>query len=75
MEVKVLIRNEEGRALAVTCRICGKFTLDTQDFLCASCTLDHFMRSFFAPTVRHTEQDDVINEVPSKEDKDHVSKS
>jgi len=75
VEVKVLIRNEEGRALAVTCRICGKFTLDTLDFLCASCTLDHFMRSFFAPTVRHTEQDDVIIEVPSKEDKDHVSKS
>lgn len=74
MEVKVLIRNEEGKALAVTCKICGKFTLDTHDFLCASCTLDHFMRSFFAPTVRHTEQNDVISEVPSKED-DHVSKS
>ena len=75
MEVKVLIRNEEGKALAVTCKKCGKFALDTQDFLCASCTLDHFMRSFFAPTVRHTEQNEAINEVPSKEEKDHVSKS
>ena len=75
MEVKVLIRNEEGKALAVTCKICGKFTLDTHDFLCASCTLDHFMRSFFAHTVRHTEQNDEITEVQSKEEDDHVSKS
>jgi len=74
MEVKVLMRNEEGKALAVTCKKCGKFTLDTIDFLCASCTLDHFMRSFFAPTVRQTEHNDVITEVPSKEE-DHVSKS
>ena len=73
MEVKVLIRNEEGKALAVTCKECGKFTLDTQDFLCASCTLKHFMRSFFVPTVRHTEQNDAISEVQSKED-GHVSK-
>ena len=40
MEVKVLMRNEDGRALAVTCKMCGKFTLDTIDFLCASCTFD-----------------------------------
>ena len=74
MEVKILLKNEKGEALAVTCKECGKFTLDTQDFLCASCTLEHFMRSFFAPTVRHTEQNDAITEVQSKED-DHVSKS
>lgn len=68
MEVKVLMRNEEGKALAVTCKVCGKFTLDTLDFLCASCTFDHFMRSFFAPMVSHSEQSTIKEE-------DHVSKS
>ena len=71
MEVTVLMRNEEGKALAVTCKKCGKFTLDTLDFLCASCTFDHFMRSFFAPTVRHTEHHDDNSITTSKED-DHV---
>lgn len=67
MEVKILIRNERGDALAATCKVCGKFTLDTRDFLCASCTFEQLMRSFFAPTVSHSVQSD-------KED-DHVSKS
>jgi len=67
MEIKILIRNDQGEPLAATCRKCGKFTLDTWDFLCASCSFDHFMRSFFAPSVSHSEQND-------KED-DHVSKS
>lgn len=67
LEVKILIRNEQGEPLAATCNKCGKFTLDTRDFLCASCTFDHFMRSFFAPTVSHNVHDE-------KED-DHVSKS
>jgi len=74
MEVKVLMRNEDGKALSVTCKICGKFTLDTIDFLCASCTFDHFMRYFFAPTVRHTEHIADISTTTSKEE-DHVSKS
>lgn len=67
MESKILIRNEKGEPLAVTCSICGQFTLDTRDFLCASCTFWQFMRSFFAPIVSHSEQS-------NKED-DHVSKS
>jgi len=54
--MKILMKNEKGEPLAVTCRVCGKFTMDTRDFLCASCTLDQFMRSFFAPTVSHSEQ-------------------
>ena len=58
MDVQVLMRNEDGKPLAVTCRVCGKFTLDTQDFLCASCSLTHFIRSFFAPTVTYTLQKD-----------------
>jgi len=74
MEVKVLMRNEEGKALAVTCKKCGKFTLDTLDFLCASCTFDHIMRSFFAPTVRHTEHLD-DNSITTSKEEDHVSKS
>ena len=68
MEPKILIRNENGKALAATCKVCGKFTLDTRDFLCASCTFEQFMRSFFAPTVSHSEQS------TTKED-DNVSKS
>jgi len=68
MDVKVLVRNDEGRALAVTCKVCGRFTLDTRDFLCASCTFDHVMRSFFAPTVSHSEQ-------TTTKEEDHVSKS
>lgn len=67
MEVKILIRNEKGEPLAATCRICGKFTLDTLDFLCASCTFQQFMRSFFAHSVSESVQTD-------KED-DDVSKS
>jgi len=68
MEVKILMKNENGEPLAATCRVCGKFTLDTRDFLCASCTFDHFMLSFFAPTVSYSEQ------TTTKED-DNVSKS
>jgi len=68
MEVKVLMRNEEGTPLAVTCKVCGKLTLDTLDFLCASCTFDHFMRSFFANTVSHSEQ-------TTTKEEDNVSKS
>ena len=67
MEVKILIRNEKGEPLAATCRVCGKFTLDTRDFLCASCSFWQAMRSFFAHTVSNSEHSD-------KEDK-HVSKS
>jgi len=74
MDVKVLMRNEEGKALAVTCKKCGKFTLDTLDFLCASCTFDHIMRSFFAPTVRHTEHLD-DNPITTSKEEEHVSKS
>lgn len=68
MEVKVLMRNEEGKPLAVTCKVCGKFTLDTLYFRCASCTFDQFMRSFFAPMVSHSEQ-------TTTKEEDHVSKS
>lgn len=67
MDVKILIRNEKGDPLAATCRVCGKFTLDTRDFLCASCTFWQFMRSFFARSVSESVQND-------KED-DNVSKS
>ncbi len=74
MEVKVLMRNEDGKALAVTCKKCGKFTLDTLDFLCASCTFDHFMRYFFTPAVRHTEQN-ADNSINTSKEEDHVSKS
>ena len=68
MDVKILIRNENGEPLAATCRVCGKFTLDTRDFLCASCTFEQFMRSFFVHIVSHSEQS------TTKED-DNVSKS
>jgi ribosomal protein L37E len=68
MEVKILMKNENGAPLAATCRVCGKFTLDTRDFLCASCTFEQFMRSFFIPTVSHSEQ------TTTKED-NNVSKS
>lgn len=74
MEVKVLMRNEEGKPLAATCKKCGKFTLDTHDFLCASCSFDHIMRYFFAPTVRHTEHNHDNSLTTPKED-EHVSKS
>jgi len=66
LRVKILIRNEKGEPLAATCRVCGKFTLDTQDFLCASCSFWQIMRYFFAHTVSNSEHHD-------KED-DNVSK-
>ena len=74
MEVRVLLKNEKGEALAVTCKECGKFTLDTLDFLCASCTFDHMMRTFFVPPVRYIRQNDEQSHTTTKED-DHVSKS
>ena len=40
----VLLRDAEGRALAVACRCCGAFALDTAQALCARCSFDAALR-------------------------------
>ncbi len=37
----VLMRDEDGRALAMSCKRCGHFALDTESGLCAVCGVKH----------------------------------
>jgi hypothetical protein len=44
---KVLLRSDDGKAIAMTCKQCGEFTLDTVNVLCVSCSLKVFLSGVF----------------------------
>jgi len=44
MKGSVLMTNDAGEAIAVSCKVCGSFTLDTESCLCASCSLSAFIK-------------------------------
>ena len=43
----VQVTNDAGEPIAVSCKVCGSFTLDTESCLCASCSLSRFIKNFW----------------------------
>jgi len=43
----VRVTNDAGEPIAVSCKVCGSFTLDTESCLCASCSLIRFIKDFW----------------------------
>ena len=41
---KVLIRDDQGTPIAVSCHQCGRFCLDVTSCLCAACSLAKLLR-------------------------------
>lgn len=46
MKGVILLQNDAGNPIAVSCKICGSFTLDTQSCLCETCYLNGFIKNF-----------------------------
>jgi len=46
MKGVVLLANDAGNPIAVSCKVCGSFTLDTQSGLCTPCYLGGFIKNF-----------------------------
>jgi len=40
----IRVTNDTGEAIAVSCKVCGSFTLDTESCLCTSCSLSRFIK-------------------------------
>jgi hypothetical protein len=40
----IRVTNDAGEAIAVSCKVCGSFTLDTESCLCTSCFLSRFIK-------------------------------
>jgi len=44
MEEVIRVTNDAGEPIAVSCKVCGSFTLDTESCLCTSCSLSRFIK-------------------------------
>ena len=47
MEGVIRVTNDAGEPIAVSCKVCGSFTLDTESHLCTSCFLSRFIKNFW----------------------------
>jgi|GEM_PF-3270508 len=46
MKGVVLFADDAGNPIAVSCKVCGSFTLDTESCLCTPCYMGEFIKNF-----------------------------